>query len=325
MSDPRCHAPPAASLAFIFSLRRRCRPPCHASLAAGLASISSLRRHRPPSRRSSTRGTGRSTPRTRAPAPRAMAPIGTVSRVTSCCQTMKAKKELITMMALPVRALAGVARSRAPAAHPPLFARAARFCARLRVIKELPRVQRQRHEERLCEALRARRRCAALTALQRFHSRPAAPMCAPPPNRAATTTCTTTTSTPSSGRGSASATSSRATRISSTTTTWVWGRGGAHSGRATQPLPGHRLRPSPLQVIQNGDGNYGNGQACKTSSNEDATVVHDNSIYTPTGKVTECGMSLAAWQATGGDPGTTAAVTPADSVIIALARSALGM
>jgi hypothetical protein len=103
------------------------------------------------------------------------------------------------------------------------------------------------------------------------------------------------------------------------------GRGGAHSGRATQPLPGHRLRPSFLQVIQNGDGNYGNGQACKTSSNEDATVVHDNSIYTPTGKVTECGMSLAAWQATGGDPGTTAAVTPADSVIIALARSALGM
>lgn len=53
--------------------------------------------------------------------------------------------------------------------------------------------------------------------------------------------------------------------------------------------------------------------------------MHDNSIYTPTGKVTECGMSLAAWQATGGDPGTTAAVTPADSVIIALARSALGM
>ena len=180
VSDPRCHAPPAASLAFIFSLRRRCRPPCHASLAAGLASISSLRRHRPPSRRSSTRGTGRSTPRTRAPAPRATAPIGTDSRVISCCPTMKAKKELITMMALPVRALAGVARSRAPAAHPPLFARAARYRARLRVLEELSRVQWQRHEERLCEALRARRRCAALTALQRFHSHAPPPLCVHP-------------------------------------------------------------------------------------------------------------------------------------------------
>ena len=53
--------------------------------------------------------------------------------------------------------------------------------------------------------------------------------------------------------------------------------------------------------------------------------MHDNTIYPPSGKVTECGMALADWQAQGGDPGTTAAVTPADSVIIGLARAALGM
>lgn len=92
-----------------------------------------------------------------------------------------------------------------------------------------------------------------------------------------------------------------------------------------QQLKGHPDKFYSNHVIQNGDGNYGNGQACKTDGSEDATVVHDNTIYTPSGKVTECGMALADWQAQGGDPGTTAAVTPADSVIIGLARAALGM
>jgi len=78
-------------------------------------------------------------------------------------------------------------------------------------------------------------------------------------------------------------------------------------------------------VIQDRDGNYGNGAACKSSASVDATIVHDNHIYTPTGRVTECGMDLAAWQAQGGDPGTTAAVTPDDATLLALARAALGM
>lgn len=90
-------------------------------------------------------------------------------------------------------------------------------------------------------------------------------------------------------------------------------------------LKGHPDQFFSNHVVMDHDGNYGNGQECATSSNADATVVHDNSIFTPTGKVTECGMALAAWQAKGGDPGTTAAVTPDDATLLALARSALGM
>lgn len=92
-----------------------------------------------------------------------------------------------------------------------------------------------------------------------------------------------------------------------------------------QQLKGHPDAFYSNHVIQDGDGSYGSGQACTTTANEDATIVHNNSIYTPTGAVTECGVSLAAFQAQGGDPGTTAAVTPADDVILALARAALGM
>jgi hypothetical protein len=70
---------------------------------------------------------------------------------------------------------------------------------------------------------------------------------------------------------------------------------------------------------------YGNGQQCTANVNSDLTIVHDNHIYTPSGKVTECGKSLVDWQAQGGDPGTTAATTPDDATLLALARAALGM
>jgi hypothetical protein len=78
-------------------------------------------------------------------------------------------------------------------------------------------------------------------------------------------------------------------------------------------------------LVQDHDGDYGGGQACKTSASEDATIVHDNKVFTPTGAVTECGMSLAQWQAAGNDPGTTAAPFPSDAELIAYARAALGM
>ena len=39
----------------------------------------------------------------------------------------------------------------------------------------------------------------------------------------------------------------------------------------------------------------------------------------------ECGMSLAAWQAQGGDPGTTATTFPPDAAVIAAARALLGV
>jgi len=79
------------------------------------------------------------------------------------------------------------------------------------------------------------------------------------------------------------------------------------------------------QVVQDHDGQYGNGQQCTANVNSDLTIVHDNHIYTPSGKVTECGKSLVDWQAQGGDPGTTAATTPDDATLLALARAALGM
>ena len=90
-------------------------------------------------------------------------------------------------------------------------------------------------------------------------------------------------------------------------------------------LKGHPDQFYANHVVQRGDGNYGGGQACKTTSSVDATVVHDNTIYTPTGKVTECGMSLTAWQSQGNDPGTIALPTPDDATLLALAKSMLGL
>lgn len=90
-------------------------------------------------------------------------------------------------------------------------------------------------------------------------------------------------------------------------------------------LKGHPDQFYSNILVQEHDGDYGGGQACKTSASVDATNVHDNRVYTPTGSVTECGMSLAAWQAAGNDPGTTAAPYPSDATLIAYARAALGM
>ena len=45
-------------------------------------------------------------------------------------------------------------------------------------------------------------------------------------------------------------------------------------------------------------------------------------------QVTECGMSLAAWQAKApgvNDPGTVALKTPDDATLLALAKAALGL
>lgn len=70
------------------------------------------------------------------------------------------------------------------------------------------------------------------------------------------------------------------------------------------------------------DGNYGGGQEC---SGPGMTHVFGNTIWSPTGAITECGTTLAKWQASGGDPGTTASAYPADSVIIAAARSLMGL
>ena len=70
------------------------------------------------------------------------------------------------------------------------------------------------------------------------------------------------------------------------------------------------------------DGNYGGGQNCTIPG---GTIVHDNTVWSPTGAVTECGTSLAQYQSKGGDPGTKASAYPDDSVVLAVARKLMGL
>ena len=46
--------------------------------------------------------------------------------------------------------------------------------------------------------------------------------------------------------------------------------------------------------------------AMLSGTGDDKSVMGNNTVYSPTGNVTECGMSLVAWQAQGNDLGTTA-------------------
>ena len=58
---------------------------------------------------------------------------------------------------------------------------------------------------------------------------------------------------------------------------------------------------------------------CKTPK----TVIRNNTYFTPTGKINECGMDLAKLQKGGGDPGSTVSKIPADDTIIGWARELL--
>ncbi len=70
------------------------------------------------------------------------------------------------------------------------------------------------------------------------------------------------------------------------------------------------------------DGNYGGGQTC---SGAGQTIVGNNTVWSPTGALTECGTSLANWQSQGNDLGTTGSPFPADSVVLGIARQILGL
>lgn len=54
------------------------------------------------------------------------------------------------------------------------------------------------------------------------------------------------------------------------------------------------------------------------------TVISKNKYYTPTGNITECGKTLQAWQAAGGDPGSSVAALPTDATVIGWAKKLLG-
>ena len=86
-------------------------------------------------------------------------------------------------------------------------------------------------------------------------------------------------------------------------------------------LKGHEDYFYNNTVVMTSDGDYGN----PTCSGDGKTVLHDNKIYSPSGKVTECKMSLADWQAKGNDPGTTAGSFPADDDLIAMMKKRLSI
>ena len=91
-------------------------------------------------------------------------------------------------------------------------------------------------------------------------------------------------------------------------------------------LPGHADYFYGNDVIMMRDGDYGLAQVCNDIPGVvPKTVVHDNHIYTPNGNVTECGMSLAEWQAKGNDPGTTASMWPDDADLVKKIQRLLNM
>jgi len=59
-------------------------------------------------------------------------------------------------------------------------------------------------------------------------------------------------------------------------------------------------------------------------SGDGTTVVHNNNYFTPDGKMTECKMPLAKWQAQGHDQNSTVATHPTDDQIIQWAKDKLG-
>lgn len=84
-------------------------------------------------------------------------------------------------------------------------------------------------------------------------------------------------------------------------------------------LKGHEDYFYNNSVIMNQDGDYGN-PAC---SGDGMTVVHDNKIYTPNGKVTECKMTLEQWQAKGNDKGSKAYKWPSDDELESMVKGVL--
>lgn len=92
-------------------------------------------------------------------------------------------------------------------------------------------------------------------------------------------------------------------------------------GKAPYYLDGHEDMFINNTVAFSHEGDY----ALPVCNGQGKTILSGNTIYTPLGNITECGMSLAAWQAQGNDPGTTASAYPATLAddMIAAARSVL--
>lgn len=94
-----------------------------------------------------------------------------------------------------------------------------------------------------------------------------------------------------------------------------------YGGSLADQLDGHEDQLLRNTVVLTHDGDY----ALPICSGQGKTILGNNTVYTPTGTVTECGQTLTQWQANGGDPGTVAtAVTAAvPDALIGIGRSLL--
>ena len=84
--------------------------------------------------------------------------------------------------------------------------------------------------------------------------------------------------------------------------------------------PGHFDYFHSNHVVLNADGDYG---AAANYCTKPTLVLYNNTVYSPTGKVTECGMPLDKWVSLGHDKGSTAHPYPEDSVLLEIMRQTL--
>jgi len=99
--------------------------------------------------------------------------------------------------------------------------------------------------------------------------------------------------------------------------------GGGFTMYNTQ-LPGHEDQFYGNTLVLSDDGSVGHNQAC---GSDIQPITHDNTMYSPTGNITECGMPLSKWQSQGHDPGSTASAYPPNmnELILAAGSALLGL
>ena len=94
-----------------------------------------------------------------------------------------------------------------------------------------------------------------------------------------------------------------------------------YNGPMGEMLDGFEDRFQNNTAVMLYDGPY----ALPICSGPGTSVLGGNTIFSPTGNITECGMSVAAWQAAGHDQGTVVmGRLPTDAELLAAGRRALG-
>ncbi len=95
-----------------------------------------------------------------------------------------------------------------------------------------------------------------------------------------------------------------------------------YDGSMEQMLDGHEDSFFNNTIVMLNDGDY----AKPICSGEGASLVGGNTIFSPTGAINECGMSVQAWQAAGHDAGTVVVGRlPTDQELLAAGKRALGL